>query len=157
MQINWVILILFILGCNLLGALGSLWAGGDSDWYKQITKPNFNPPSWIFGPVWSLIFSLMGVALYFVFFSGDSNIRTIALILFGVQFILNILWSYLFFGLQSPMFAFIEIIVLLALIVLTGIYFFKIKPLSGVLMIPYVLWVGFASILNFSIWKLNLG
>lgn len=155
MQINWLILILFIIGCNLLGAIGSFWAGGNSDWYKNLNKPSFNPPSWLFGPVWSLLFSLMGVALYFVFFSGSSQVRIIALILFVIQFILNILWSYFFFGLHNPLFALIEIIFLLILIILTSIYFFKISDLSGALMIPYLLWVVFASFLNYSILRIN--
>jgi len=155
MKINWLILILFIIGCNLVGAMGGLLGGGDSLWYKELNKPSFNPPSWIFGPVWTLLFSLMGVALYFVFFSSNSEIRTIALVLFGIQFLFNILWSYLFFGLQNPLFAFIEIIFLLILILLTSFLFFRINILSGILMIPYIIWTSFASILNFAILRLN--
>ena len=155
MQINWLILILFIIGCNIIGAIGALWTSADSNWYNDLNKPSFNPPSWVFGPAWTLLFSLMGIALYFVFFSPSSQVRTIALILFGVQFLLNILWSYLFFGAHNPLFSLIEIIFLLVLIILTSVYFFKVNSLSGFLMIPYILWVSFASFLNYSIWILN--
>jgi len=155
MQINWLILILFIIGCNLLGAIGTFWTNADSDWYNNLNKPPFNPPSWLFAPVWIFLFSLMGIALYFVFFSSSSQVRTIALVLFVIQFVLNILWNYLFFGAHNPLFALIEIVFLLILIILTSVYFFKSNILSGALMIPYVLWVGFASFLNYSIWRIN--
>lgn len=155
MKINWVLLVGIVILCNLIGSLGALWTSSDSSWYKELKKPGFNPPSWVFGPVWTLLFTLMGIALYFVWTSPASNTKTIALVLFGIQFIFNVLWSYLFFGLQNPFLALIEIFILLALIITSGIYFFAVNNLSGYLLIPYFLWVGFASFLNYSIWSLN--
>jgi len=97
----------------------------------------------------------MGISLYLVYVSPSSKIKTIALILFGIQFILNVLWSYLFFGINKPLFSFVDIILLLLFIFGTGFYFFKINKIAGYLMIPYFLWVSFASFLNYSIWRLN--
>jgi benzodiazapine receptor len=155
MKINWFLLVGFIVLCNLIGSIGALWTASDGSWYQGINKPSFNPPSWVFGPVWTLLFTLMGIALYFVWVSPSSNIRTIALVLFGIQFVFNILWSYLFFGLNNPLFALIEIFVLLTFILLTGIYFYYVNKPAGYLLIPYFFWVVFASILNYSIWILN--
>jgi len=156
MKINWLLLIGLVILCNLIGSMGSIWTTSDSSWYKQIKKPSFNPPSWVFGPVWTLLFTLMGIALYFVWSAPASNVRTIALVFFGVQFLFNILWSYLFFGLENPFLALIEIFILLILIIVTGIYFFVVNNYSGYLLVPYFLWVAFASFLNFHIWKLNV-
>jgi tryptophan-rich sensory protein len=155
MAIKWGLLIGLILVCNLIGALGAIWTSSDSSWYKKINKPDFNPPSWIFGPVWTLLFTLMGISLYLVWVSPSSNIKMIALILFGIQFLFNIAWSYLFFGLNKPLWSFIEILLLLVWIIITAFYFFKVNKTSGYLFIPYFLWVSFASFLNYSIWKLN--
>lgn len=155
MKINWLYLIGFIVLCNLVGSVGGIWSGGDSDWYKNLNKPSFNPPSWVFAPVWILLFTMMGVALYFVFTAPDSNLKNIAFILFGVQFIFNILWSYLFFGAQEVGLAFLNIIILGLLIAATGIVFYFVKSTSGFLLIPYFLWVGFATVLNGVIWDLN--
>ncbi len=97
MEVNWFLLIGFIVACNLIGAVGAIWTSSEGNWYQNLNKPSFNPPSFVFGPVWTLLFCLMGIALYLVWVSPSSNIRTIALILFGLQFVLNVLWSYLFF------------------------------------------------------------
>jgi len=155
MAIKWGLLIVLIIACNLIGAIGAIWTSSDSSWYRNLSKPNFNPPSWIFGPVWTLLFTLMGISLYFVWTSPPSQIRLIALVLFGVQFLFNVVWSYLFFGLNKPLFSFIEILFLLALIIVTGFYFFKVNRISGYLLIPYFLWTSFASFLNYTLWKLN--
>jgi tryptophan-rich sensory protein len=155
MNINWGLLIGLIVLCNLLGAIGGLWAGGNSDWYKNLNKPKFNPPSWVFAPVWTLLFTLMGIALYFVWMSPSSNLRTFALILFGVQFLFNILWSFSFFDLENPIYGLINIFVLDILILMTGFYFFRVSLVSGYLLIPYFIWTGFASFLNWTIFRLN--
>ena len=155
MKVNWALLIGLVVACNLIGSLGAFWTSSDGDWYKKINKPSFNPPSWVFAPVWTLLFSLMGVALYLVWIAPSSKIRTIALVLFGVQFVFNVLWSYLFFGLNNPLASLIEIFVLLVFILITGIYFYFINRFAGYLLIPYFLWVSFASFLNYSLWKLN--
>ena len=156
MQINWVLLIGLILACNLIGALGAIWTSSDGEWYQGIKKPSFNPPSWVFAPAWTILFSLMGIALYLVLIAPSSNIKTIAMVFFGIQFILNVLWSYLFFGANNPLASLIEIFILLLFIIITGIYFYRVNRFAGYLLIPYFLWVSFASFLNYSIWKLNV-
>jgi translocator protein len=156
MKVNWFLLIGLIIICNLIGSIGATWTSSDGSWYKNLKKPSFNPPSWAFGVAWTFLFTLMGIALYFVLKAPSSNIRTIALILFGVQFLFNILWSYLFFGIQNPLFSLIEIFVLLVLILVTGFYFYSVNKYAGYLLIPYFLWVSFASFLNYSLWKLNI-
>ncbi len=155
MAINWPILITCIVLCNLVGALGAIWTSSDRSWYDGINKPSFILPGGVIGSVWTLLFTLMGISLYLVWTSPSSNIRLIALILFAVQFVFNVAWSYLFFGLNKPFLAFIEILILLGLIIATTFYFFKVNKLSGYLLTPYVLWVSFASFLNYSIWRLN--
>lgn len=155
MAIKWSLLIAFILICNLLGAMGALWTSADSSWYKNLKKPKFNPPGWVFGPVWTLLFTLMGIALYLIWTAPSSKIRLIALVLFGIQFLFNIAWSYLFFGINKPLFSFIDILFLLGFIVATGFYFFKVNKTAGYLLIPYFLWVSFASFLNYNLWRLN--
>ena len=151
-------LVVSILVCQGAGVVGSIFTSpAITTWYAQLQKPSFSPPNWIFAPVWTLLFLLMGVALYFVWSKGleDKKVKT-ALFIFGVQLILNTLWSILFFGLQSPFYAFIEIIILWLAILLTIISFSRISKAAAYLLLPYILWVSFASILNFSILILNL-
>lgn len=155
MKIDWFLLIGFIVLCNLIGSIGAFWTSSDGMWYGGISKPDFNPPNWVFGPVWTLLFSLMGISLYFVWIAPSSSIRSIALTLFGVQFLFNILWSYLFFGAHNPFWSLIEIFILLVFIFITGIYFYIVNKFAGYLFIPYFLWVSFASFLNYFLWKLN--
>lgn len=155
MKVNWFLLIGFIVACNLIGSIGAIWTASDGSWYKGINKPSFNPPNWIFAPVWTLLFTLMGIALYLVWAAPSSKIRTIALVLFGVQFVLNVFWSYLFFGINNPLLSLIEIFALLVFILATGTYFYFVNSFAGYLFIPYFFWVGFASVLNWFLWKLN--
>lgn len=155
MKVNWFLLIGFIVLANLIGSIGSFWTDSDSDWYKNLKKSKLNPPGWLFGVVWSLLFTLIGIAFYFVWISSSSNLRTFAFVLFGFQFVLNVLWSYLFFGLQNPLFGFVGILVLEIFIVTTAILFYLVKPVSGYLFIPYFLWVAFAAFLNWGIFRLN--
>ena len=155
MMINWALLITLIVLCNLIGAIGAIWTSSDRSWYDGINKPSFTPPGGVIGSVWTLLFTLMGISLYLVWTSPSSNIKIIALTFFVIQFIFNVAWSYLFFGLNKPLWALIEILVLLAFILITTFYFFKVNKLSGYLLIPYILWVSFASFLNYSIWRLN--
>jgi translocator protein len=150
-------LILSILLCQLAGLIGSVFTtSAIPNWYATLQKPSFNPPSWIFGPVWITLYLLMGISLYLVWLKRGSNSLTqTAIILFVVHLILNALWSIIFFGLKNPMIAFFEIIVLWIMIVVLIYIFFKIDKRSAYLLLPYFLWVSFASILNFSIWQLN--
>jgi len=151
-------IIISILLCQGAGAIGSLFTSSAiSTWYATLQKPSFNPPNWIFAPVWTILFLLMGVSLYLIWGKGLENKKVkIALLIFGVQLVLNIFWSFLFFGLQSPLYAFIEIIILWLAILLTIITFYKISKSAAYLLLPYIFWVSFASILNFSILILNL-
>lgn len=158
-KINYQRLIICLLIPQLAGLLGSIanFTSLDS-WYLEINKPSFNPPGWIFGPVWTILFILMGVALYLVWQErGLFNKKKVdlALGIFGVQLFLNILWSYSFFFFRSPLAGLVNIVFLLGLIVWNIVVFYKIKKSAGWLLIPYLLWVSFASVLNFSLWLLN--
>jgi len=150
-------LIICIVGCVALGSIGGIATASSIDtWYANVNKPSFNPPNWLFAPVWTTLFTLMGIALALVWHEGlENDLVKKGLTFFGIQFALNMLWSWLFFGFQQPLWAFVEIIVLWVFIFLTIQTFFKIKKISGWLMVPYILWVSFASILNFYIWQLN--
>lgn len=151
-------LVLCIVACELAGSLGAIFTTpAINGWYATIQKPSFNPPNWIFAPVWTFLFFLMGVSLYLIL-EKDLKDKTVksALLIFTGQFILNILWSVLFFGLQRPFDAFIEIIILWFAILLTIVQFYKIDKKAAFLLVPYLLWVSLASVLNFSVWILNM-
>ncbi|MFC1613453.1 TspO/MBR family protein [Patescibacteria group bacterium] len=149
-------LIAAILICQAAGIIGSFFTTPSiKGWYASLNKPSFNPPNWIFGPVWTSLFLLMGISLYLVWKSQKGRKRSIALTTFSVQLVLNIIWSFLFFELNCPLCAFIEIIILWLAIALTIYYFAKINKKAAYLLLPYLFWVSFAMILNFSIWILN--
>jgi tryptophan-rich sensory protein len=145
-------LIISILICQLAGVIGSIFtASSISTWYSTLNKVSFNPPGWLFSPVWITLFLLMGISLYLVWIKKAKT----AMIFFGIQLILNVLWSILFFGLKNPLLALIEIFILLIFILLTIIKFYKISKITAYLLIPYILWVSFAIVLNFGIVLLN--
>jgi translocator protein len=150
-------LILFIIITNLAGAVGSIFTTSKiPTWYASINKPGFNPPNWIFGPVWTLLFILMGISAFLIWQHGIKKKKVkVAMYIFGLQLLFNILWSMIFFGLQNPLLAFIEIIILWALILLTIVKFAEISKKAAYLLIPYILWVSFAAILNLFIYLLN--
>ena len=126
-------------------------------WYPTLVKPSFNPPNWIFAPVWSMLYIMMGVAAGLVWNYIDHEKEAVknALIFFAVQLGLNALWSFLFFGLKNPLLAGVEIVILWLMIYETYTKFAKINSIAGYLFIPYLLWVSFAMVLNGSIWWLN--
>jgi tryptophan-rich sensory protein len=138
------------------GLSGVATARGVQEWYPTLAKPPFNPPPWVFGPVWTLLYLMMGVAAFLVWQRGwnDEAVRA-ALALFLVQLALNGLWSVLFFGMRAPGWAFAEIIVLWLSIAATVILFWRIVAAAGMMLLPYAAWVGFAAVLNGSIWLLN--
>jgi len=142
----------------IVGILGGIATGSSSTdkWYEAIRKPSWNPPDWLFGPVWTLLYLLMGVALWLASSSGwsDPRVQT-AVFLFGAQLFLNLLWSVIFFGLRRPGWALVEILVLWVLILLTLLQFYFLQPPAGFLLVPYQAWVTFAAVLNASIWSLN--
>ena len=150
-------LIISVLACLLAGFVGSAATMPSiPTWYASLQKPAFNPPNWIFAPVWTTLFIMMGVAAFLVWDKGLENKKVkISLAIFGLQLLLNVLWSILFFGLQSPLYAFIDIIMLWASILATIIYFYRISAAAAYLLIPYILWVSFASALNLFIVILN--
>ena len=151
-------LIIAIAVSELAGIIGSLFTTPSiPTWYATLTKPTFNPPSWVFAPVWTTLFVLMGIAAFLIWKKGlERKDVKIALSIFIGQLILNMLWSIIFFGLHNPGLAFIEIIFLWAAILVTIIYFHKISKLAAWLLVPYILWVSFAAFLNFSIWQLSI-
>jgi len=125
-------------------------------WYVTLNKPSFNPPNWVFAPVWTLLYIMMGVAAGMIWTSNsDEQTTKKALGFFAIQLGLNALWSYLFFGLHNPLLALIEIILLWLMIFETYNMFKKINKTAGLLLLPYLAWVSFAAILNASIWWLN--
>ncbi len=140
------------------GLSGFATARGVSTWYPTLVKPSFNPPAWVFGPVWTVLYIMMGVAAYLVWRRGvdADGVRT-ALTVFIIQLVLNGLWSILFFGIRQPGSALVEIIVLWVAIGATIRLFWRVVPAAGLLLLPYWAWVSFATILNASLWWLNRG
>lgn len=150
-------LIVAVLVSELAGIIGSVFTTPSiAGWYAGIVKPALNPPTWVFGPVWTTLFALMGISAFLIWKKGlERRDVKIALSIFIGQLILNTLWSIIFFGLHSPAGAFIELIVLWLAILATIIVFARILKPSAWLLLPYILWVTFAGYLNFMIWMLN--
>jgi len=150
-------LLISIIICQSAGFIGSIFTTPSiPTWYAFLKKPSFTPPSWLFGPVWITLYILMGVSAFLVWKKGlGTGGVKLALGIFIVQLIFNTLWSIVFFGYQSIFGGFIVIVVLWILILLSIIFFLKISLVAGLLLIPYLFWVSFASLLNFSIYRLN--
>lgn len=140
-----------------LGALsGTAGAGGDSAWFQSLDKPVFNPPSWVFGPVWTVLYVLMGIAAFLVLREGlDRRDVRLALGLFVVQLGLNLTWTPVFFGAQELGWALVVIVAMLIAIAATIWRFFAVRRLAGWLLMPYIAWVSFATVLNASLWAMN--
>ena len=158
MKAGTIIRFVVSLGAPLLcGFLGSLATRpAISTWYVGLTKPSFSPPNWLFGPAWTLLYILMGIAVFIVWSRGvkTPGVKP-ALILFAVQLLLNLAWSFIFFGARSPVGGFIEILFLWAAILVTMVFFFRVAVAAGWLMVPYIGWVTFATVLNGTIMRLN--
>lgn len=155
-KINWLKLVLSLIICLAAGGIGSIFTTpAINGWYAILQKPEFNPPNWIFGPVWTTLFILMGIALYLVWSKSNEQEGRKAIILFGLQLTLNIAWSFCFFYLHNPLAGLVEIIFLWLAILLTIIYFYKISKSAAYLLVPYILWVSFASVLNYFLFILN--
>jgi len=154
---NIVKLLVSIVACQGAGVIGSVFTTpAIPNWYAAIEKPAFTPPSWLFAPAWITLYLLMAIAAFLIWRKGlgEEGVKT-ALVIFLVQLVLNALWSVVFFGLQSPLYGMVVILLLWVAILLTIIKFFKLSTAAGALLLPYILWVSFASILNISIWVLN--
>ncbi len=140
-------------------AIGSIsgiaTAGNITGWYATLQKPFFNPPNYLFGPVWTLLYGLMGVSLYLIWNAPSSSMRTNALIIFGVQMLLNFAWSFIFFHFKELGWALVEIILTWLSIFTMIVMFSGINKTAAYIQIPYLCWVTFATILNAAIWKLN--
>jgi translocator protein len=146
---------LFYLACFLAAGLGSLFTMVSlGSWYAGLAKPPWNPPAWVFGPVWTVLYAMMAVAGWLVWRKGGPAGRR-ALRWFAVQLVLNVGWSAVFFGLQMPGLAFVEIVLLCVAIAATLKTFWRVSRPAGILLVPYLLWVSFAVVLNFAIWRLN--
>lgn len=154
---NLIKLLISIVICQLAGVVGSFFTTpAIPTWYRTLAKPFFTPPNWLFAPVWIVLYCLMGISLFLVWEkkAKDARVKT-ALVIFFIQLILNAFWSISFFGFRSPLMGFINIVFLWLAIVWTMQKFLKISRLSGLLMLPYFIWVSFAAILNFYILVLN--
>ncbi len=157
MRFNIFRLVASLIICQSAGFLSSLFTTpAISGWYAGLEKPTFNPPNWIFSPVWIFLYLLMGVILYILWQNLPKVEAKIALAFFVVQLALNILWSVIFFGFKLPAVAFIEIIILWIFILLTMIKSAKVSKAAVYLLLPYILWVNFAAVLNFFLWRLNI-
>ena len=142
----------------IIGLSGGVFTSAEiPNWYAKLNKPSWQPPNWLFGPVWTTLYILMGVALFLVWKSGArQTLKQTAFLLFALQLTLNFFWSIIFFNQHQIGWALAEIIVLWIFILLTIFSFSKINKAAGWLLVPYISWVSFATILNYNIWKLNL-
>jgi tryptophan-rich sensory protein len=153
---SWVKLVIAILVCQLAGIAGAIYTSGSlTTWYVTLAKPLFNPPNWIFAPVWISLFLLMGISLWLVWQKEKKKNINTAFVFFSIQLVLNAMWSAFFFGMQNPLYALIDIALLWLAIVATILSFWKISKPAAYLLVPYILWVTFAAVLNFYIWRLN--
>ena len=155
---KYIIIFVITFSTLLIGGFSGIVSGsGTSEWYQQLEKPFFNPPSWVFGPAWTLLYTLMGIAAGIVVTSNfdKKRILRLAIAAFTFQLFLNFIWSPVFFYFQSPLYALFIILMLIFAIILTMYYFFQISKIAYYLLYPYLLWVFFASILNLSIVLMN--
>jgi benzodiazapine receptor len=154
---SWLGLIVLVTICFAAAGIGGAVTTPKIDnWYATLTKPSWNPPNWVFGPVWSALYLGMAVAAWLVWRQGGLAGAAWPLVLFGVQLVLNVLWSCLFFGLRNPFAAFVEVLALWVAIAATMVAFWLRATVAGILFVPYLAWVSFASALNFAIWRLNV-
>lgn len=147
--IGWLVV---CFATSAIGALGSVQA---KSFYAELIQPSWAPPGWLFGPVWTTLFLMMAIAVWLIWRTGGFSKNLTTLFLFIIQLVLNALWSWLFFAWHQGGLAFVDIILLWSLILATIITFWRVNPLAGTLMIPYLLWVSFASVLSYTTWQLN--
>ncbi|HEV7329501.1 MAG TPA: TspO/MBR family protein [Flavisolibacter sp.] len=154
---NWVKLLISVGVPVGVGAIAGLFtATGVNSWYQTIDKPSWQPPNWVFGPVWTVLYILMGIAFYLVWKSNAApKLKRMAITLWIIQLVFNFFWSFIFFTRHQIDWALAEILVLWFFILLTIIYFGRINKVAAWLMVPYISWVSFASLLTFAIYELN--
>ncbi len=149
-------LFVLLIVCFAVAGIGGLVTTPNiPNWYAGLAKPSWTPPEWIFGSVWSMLYLNMAVAAWLVWRRNGLAGAAVPMMLFGVQLVFNAAWSWLFFGLHSPGAAFFDIVLLWTTIAATTVTFWRRSTLAGILFVPYLIWVSFASVLNFSIWRLN--
>jgi benzodiazapine receptor len=148
-------LVAWLVVTFMAAGIGSAASINADPFYRQLVRPAWAPPPSIFGPVWTALYALMGVAAWWVWRSGGFRAARTALSVFLVQLAVNALWSWLFFGWHLGALAFADIVLLWALIVATLIAFWRVRPLAGAFLMPYLLWVSFAAVLNYRVWQLN--
>jgi tryptophan-rich sensory protein len=147
---------LAVVACNAVGAAPALvTATGSGTWYDTLARPAFAPPNWVFGPVWTALFALLGVAAYLVLRDGDGRQRAVALGLFVAQYALNVAWTLVFFGDRDIAGGLAVIAALWVLIAATLAAFYRVRRAAGYLLVPYLAWVSFAAALNYAFWALN--
>ncbi len=156
-KMNWKKFLIALILPQCAGAVGSIFTRESvATWYPQLNRPLFTPPSWVFAPVWTTLFLLMGWAFFLILSSDHEKTRRgIAISLFCIHLAVNILWSFFFFGLRSPFWAFVDISILWGMIALLVRIFWGINRWAGVMLVPYFLWVSFASFLNYGLWRMN--
>ncbi len=158
MHRDWIAWCIFVGICFLAAAIGAWFtASSVKSWYPMLAKPGGTPPAWVFGPVWSTLYMLMGTAAWLVWRQRSFADITVALALFFAQLAFNATWSFVFFGLRQPGLALLEILALLAAIIMTMMNFAQVSRAAFWLMTPYVAWVVYATFLNYGIWRLNRG
>ena len=150
---SWAGLIFWVALCFGVAGFSAQYTPGA--WYQQLAKPGFTPPDWVFGPVWTILYLMMAVAAWLVWRERGFGGARLALSLFALQLVLNGLWSYIFFGLKQPDLAFGEIVLLWLAISATLLAFRRLVPVAGLLLAPYWLWVSFAAVLNYALWRMN--
>ena len=154
--LQWIALALFLVICLGTAGLGAVVTDlSVRDWYATLEKPSWNPPNWLFGPVWTTLYIGMAIAAWLVWRQRGLGEGWLPLTLFGIQLTLNAIWSALFFGFRSPGAAFAEIILLWLAILATIIAFARYSTWAAALLIPYLAWVSFATVLNWTLWRMN--
>jgi tryptophan-rich sensory protein len=150
---KWIKLIICILICQLAGIIGSLFTiSSITSWYANLNKPFFTPPDWLFGPVWLILYTLMGISLYLIWNEKSKGKIKIPLFIFFIQLVLNALWPIMFFGFQLIFYGLIEIIIMWTFIALTMFSFYRISRKAALILVPYIAWVTIATLLNYFVW-----
>jgi tryptophan-rich sensory protein len=154
---NWLKAILSLALPQIAGLTGAMFTvTGEGSWYRTIEKPEWNPPGWLFGPVWTTLYILMGIAFYLIWTSAaDKRIKRPAMAFWLIQLVFNLCWTLIFFYAQQIGYAFAEIVVLWLLILITILLFARISKLAAWLLVPYISWVTFAAVLTYTIWQMN--
>lgn len=153
---SWLSLLPFVVVCLAVAGIGALFTNSSvKTWYPQLHRPEWTPPNWIFGPVWTTLYLMMAFSAWLVWRGSNWSAARFALLLFAIQLVLNMLWSAMFFGMRRIGPAFAEILLLWMMIIATTVAFYSLSLLAAWLLIPYIAWVGLASYLNFRIWQMN--